>query len=599
MGSVVAFLAREAPDADAVERMAAAAPHRGAHSRVHAIGCAAVGVTERAGRSDASLHADPGIAVAFSGSLDNAADLRAAWMGEDRGDGASTPAAIVAAGIRKLGIENAARLLRGPFAVVASDGRALHAFRDHIGFEPLVYREDARGLFVATEVKQVVAGSGLRREPDLEVLEKIFHRQLDDDARCAISGVLHLLPARVLTHEEGRTSLRRYWDPESLLETSRLEHRDIQERFDELMVRSVGRCMTGSDVVSLSGGVDSPAVAAFAAPIHRDRTGRALPALSVLFPDHPSVDETRYIEAVANQLGLPLHTLQFTARSTDDLDRWTWLFDGPVPTVAFSQIHEFLLAAGALGFGNILSGEQEEFLFEMRSGVLPYMVARGRLIPAWRYVRARRARGDSLRQVVKVLAMGVTPAWVRTAFRSDRRAGVPAWIDRDRVKTYKASPASRRWREAQLTAFTGTGLHLPADNAIQALAGVTERRPFADIDLVEFTLGLRAETKHGDLRHKGFLRSLLRGRVPAIILDRWDKTVFNEFILANLDYPALRRWLVAPPGPPIPGVRYDVLAERLERETLTLPEYMQAKDLACIHAFLSQWENGWGSRSGK
>ena len=593
MGSVVAFLARERPDADAVERMAAAAPHRGDRPRVHAIGSAAVGVTERAGRSDASLHADPGIAVAFSGSLDNAAELRAAWMAEDRGDGAPTPAAIVAAGIRELGIEDAARLLRGPFAVVASDGRAIHAFRDHLGFQPLVYREDARGLFVATEVKQVVAGSGLQREPDLEVLEKILHRQLDDDTRCAIAGVLHLPPARVLTHEEGRTSLRRYWEPEALLETSRLEPGEIQERFDELMERAVGRCMTGSDVVSLSGGVDSPAVAAFAAPLHRDRTGRALPALSALFPEHPSVDETRYIEAVASELGLPLHTFAFSARPTDDLDEWALLFDGPVPTLAFSQVHEFLRAAGALGFGNVLSGEQEEFLFEMRSGVLPYMVARGRVAAAWRYVRARLARGDSLRQVVKVLGMGVTPAWVRTALRSDRRAGLPGWIDRDRVKTYKASPASRRWLEAQLTAFTGTGLHLPADNAIQELAGVTERRPFADIDLVEFALGLRAETKHGDLRHKGFLRGLLRGKVPAIILDRWDKTVFNEFMQANIDYTALRRWLLDPAGPPIPGVRYDMLAERLERETLTLPEYMQAKDLACIHAFLSQWENGW------
>jgi hypothetical protein len=164
-------------------------------------------------------------------------------------------------------------------------------------------------------------------------------------------------------------------------------------------------------------------------------------------------------------------------------------------------------------------------------------------------------------------------------------------VEADRGRTYRALPPSRRWLEAQLTAFTGTSLHLPADNAIQEVVGVTERRPFADIDLVEFALSLRAETKHGDLRHKGFLRDLLRNRVPAVILDRMDKTVFNEFMVANIDYPVLRRWLLAPAGPPIPGVRYDILAERLERETMTLPEYVQAKDLATIHAFLAQWEN--------
>jgi asparagine synthetase B (glutamine-hydrolysing) len=571
--------------------MAAAAPHRGAECLVHAIGCVALGVTGHGDRADASIHASPGIVVAYAGTLDNAAELREAWTEGGDQTGTPTPAAIVATGIGRVGVEAAARRLRGQFAVVASDGHAIHAFRDHFGFHPLVYREDSRGLFVATEVKQIVAGSGLRREPDFEVLEKILLRQLDDDPRCAISGVLHLPPARVLSFEPGRTSLRRYWEPEVLLETSRLAPAEIQERFDELMERAVGRCMVGRDVVSLSGGVDSPAVAAYAAPLHRERTGRPLPALSTLFPDHPSVDETRYIEAAARELGLPLHTCQFSARPTDDLDRWVRLFDAPVPTVAFSQVSEFLQTAGELGFHNVLSGEVEEFLFEMRSGVLPYLVARGRAGAAWRYARARRARGDSLRQVVKVLGMGVTPAWVRTAFQSKRRTATPAWLKHDRVKTYKARPASRRWLEAQLTAFTGTGLHLPADNTIQELVGVTERRPFADIDLAEFALSLRAETKHGDLRHKGFLRGLLRNRVPAVILDRWDKTVFNEFMQANIDYPVLRRWLLAPAGPPIPSVRYDLLAEHLKREAMTLPEYMQAKDLACIHAFLAQWEN--------
>ncbi len=592
MGSLVAFLSRDRPDADAVERMLRAAPHRGDRSELHAIGCAVLGVTARSDQPDASLHADPDLAVAFAGALDNAAELGEAWAEGPREDAPRTPAAIVAAGIRRLGVEEAAERLRGVFSVAATDGRRVHAFRDHIGFQPLVYREDPRGCFVATEVKQIVAGSGIRREPDLEVLEKILYNQLDDDPRCPISGVLHLAPARVLSYEEGRTSLRRYWEPEALLETSRLEPAEMRERFHELMERAVDRCMTGRDVVSLSGGVDSPAVAAFAAPIHRARTGRALPALSVLFPDQPSVDETPYIEAVARELGMPLHTFTFSARPTDDLDTWARLFDAPVSTIAFSQVREFLEAAGTLGFGNVLSGQQEEFLFEMRSGTLPYLVARGRVAPAWRYARARRERGDRLRTVVKVMSMGLMPAWIRSAFWTQRRRPLPPWLDTARATTYKARPASRRWREAQLTAFTGTGLHLPADNAIQALTGVTERRPFADVDLMEFALSLRAETKHGDLRHKGFLRGLLKGKVPAVILDRLDKTVFDAFIQANIDYAALRRWLLDPAGPPIPGVRYEVLTQRLEQETMMVPEYMQAKDLASIHAFLSQWENG-------
>ncbi|MGH7657647.1 MAG: asparagine synthase-related protein [Gemmatimonadales bacterium] len=590
MGSVLALLARQGtPDVATVERMARAAPHRGDRSQFHDIGGATVAVTWRSDRSDASIHKDPDLVVAFSGILDNAKELCEAWTERNTEPIPSTPAAIVAAGIRKHGAREAARRLRGVFAVVSTDGRAMCAFRDHIGFHPVVYREDARGLFVATEVKQVVAGSGIRREPDLDVLEKILYRELDDDARCAIAGVLHLAPARLLRYEEGRTKILRYWEPETLLETSRLKPPEIHERFHGLMEQAVGRCLTGRDLVSLSGGVDSPAVAAFAAPLHLARTGEPIAALSAFFPDHPSVDETRYIEAAALELGLPIHSFQFSTRPTDDLEKWVQLFDGPVPTIAFSHVFEFLEAAGVLGFHNILSGEQEEFLFEMRRGLLPYLVARRRLAPARLVLRARRARGDSVGLLVKVLSLALAPGWIRSALHPNGRTSLPTWLDGDGRKTYPAKSASQSWRDAQLTAFQGTGLHLPADNAIQAVVGVTERRPFADIDLVEYALSLPAEIKHGDLRHKGFLRGLLRGKVPDLILDRWDKTVFNAFIEANIDYAALRRWLLDPPGSPIPGVRYELLAERLERETLTLPEYMKAKDLACIHAFLSQW----------
>ncbi len=57
----------------------------------------------------------------------------------------------------------------------------------------------------------------------------------------------------------------RYWHPERMLETARLTPDEIQERFDELMIQAATRMVAGDDVVLLSGGVDSPAVAAYAA----------------------------------------------------------------------------------------------------------------------------------------------------------------------------------------------------------------------------------------------------------------------------------------------------------------------------------------------
>jgi asparagine synthase (glutamine-hydrolysing) len=585
MGSVLAVLARagEAP-ADALARMARAAPHRGSPRETVTRGAVALAATSGE-RRDGWIAVMPDMAVVFSGILDNAEELRREWAAEAR----ANPAGIVAAGLRRAGPDATARRLRGVFAVVATDGRRLWAFRDQIGFHPLVYRRDPGGLLVGAEPKEVVAGAGIDPRPDLEALARIYYGARETTA-CAVAGNERLEAATVLEADGERVRLRRYWDPEALLERGpALSGAALRERFHALMERAVERCLAGDDVVSLSGGVDSPAVAAFAAPLYRSRTGHPLAALSAVFPDHPSVDESGWIDTVAGELGLRLHTFEPRASPTDRLAEWVEWFDGPVPVVAFGQVHEFLETARGLGFRNVLSGELQEFVFEMRREALPHLVRRGRLIDAFRLARARRARGARAGKLVRRALTGVLPVPIHRraiALRHRRPPGLPPWIEAARVTRLRDDPPPS-WRLDQLIAFHGTGLSLAADDTIQQVAGVRERRPFADVDLWEFALGLPAEVKHGEPESKSLIRRLLRGTVPDPILDRRDKTVFDSWVGASIDYDALRRWLRSPAGPRLPGIRYELLAERLEREELTLTEYVWAKDLAGVHAFLA------------
>jgi len=547
----------------------------------------------RPGHPDGWVATSEDLVVGFSGVLDNVVELAAAWIRESPTRGPTTPVDVVAAGIRTVGVDATASRMRGVFAVVASDGRRLWAFRDQLGLHPLAYGEDAAGLFIGVEPKEVVAGSGVAPEPDMEVVTRIFYGSEETDLRCAIAGVSVIPPSTILEATFGGMTFRRYWNPESLLETTRLGPTDLRDAFDRLMTQAVGRCLDGSDVVSLSGGLDSPAVAAFAAPLHAAGSLEPLSALSAVYPDLPSVDETRYIEAVARDLGLQLHTYRPTARPTDGLRKWARLFDAPVPVVGFSQVAEFLHSARELGFRNVLSGEVEEFVFEMRREVLSHLVRHGRFASAWKHARARRALDISWSSMLRRVAYTFTPIKARSMLRRLHRrpsSELPLWLV-EGVERFRPPPPPPSWRTDQLAAFGGSGITLSADDMIHELMGVRERRPFADIDLWEFALGLRAEVKHGDPRPKSLIRELLRGRVPSVVLDRRDKTVFDAYIRSNTDYPELRKWLVDPPGPPVSGVRYDLLRRRLEGETMTLHEYMWAKDLASVHAFLSLWEN--------
>ena len=76
MRGLAAVLTRSGePAPDSVERMLAAAPHRGERTVVKAIGACALGVSELEGRDEASLASDGSLAVAFAGALDNVGEL--------------------------------------------------------------------------------------------------------------------------------------------------------------------------------------------------------------------------------------------------------------------------------------------------------------------------------------------------------------------------------------------------------------------------------------------------------------------------------------------------------------------------------------------
>jgi len=107
-----------------------------------------------------------------------------------------------------------------------------------------------------------------------------------------------------------------------------------------------------------------------------------------------------------------------------------------------------------------------------------------------------------------------------------------------------------------------------------------------DVDLWEFFLSLQAETKYPDVQPKKLLaRRLLRGRVPDAILDRGQKTYFDDWLMAMIDYPFLRELLIDPEEQ-VPGVDYARLAEHLRQEDLTVKDFLYVRDLAAIHAFL-------------
>ena len=206
-------------------------------------------------------------------------------------------------------------------------------------------------------------------------------------------------------------------------------------------------------------------------------------------------------------------------------------------------------------------------------------------------MRQGQSRRGLARELVNSLIPGQVTNWYLRKRGPDPRMWIPDWVEHVKVRQepYRPDlmpPARKRWSSQELVAFKGTTLLDEALDVCADLCGITVRRPFADIDLWEFFLSLPAEIKVPDLRLKTFLRGLLRGKVPDAILDRRDKTVFNEHIMTRIDYSGLRKYLLNPSFK-IQGINYHRLAARIERNEVNLFDWMMANALVRVHAFLS------------
>jgi len=481
--------------------------------------------------------------------------------------------------------------LRGVYSAIVTDGRRLWAWRDHLGFSPLFAAGNPIAA-VATTARQALTGAAMVAIPDEDMIHRVFWGQPISDQQSYLRGAERIPKASVLTVDELGHRIDRYWDPQRLLET-RQETGHLRDEFVARMEKAAERALGPNPVVSLSGGIDAPAVAAFAAPMYAARTGLPLPALSAVYPSQPAVDESQYIELVATRLNMDLRTFVPSAGPLDDINRLLSIAEGPVPTVSLAESAEYYGMASSQGFRTILTGEMAEFVMAMGSQTLRHLVTRGRLIPAARYLREERARGVRPKRLVREGAASLLPeAWL--AARRRRRGQLPqqrvTWLEAERFPPRNRDrQLSSVWETQQLSAFFGPGLSVEADEAIQVARGVRVRRPWLDLDLWEFFLSLPAAVKYPDGGYKSLVRKWLRGIVPDEILDRRDRTFFDDSFFARVDYSVLKQHLGSD-AYQMPGVDYKRLRHRLDEGEMPLIELMWAKDLAVIHAFMEEWQ---------
>ena len=254
--------------------------------------------------------------------------------------------------------------LNGMFAFAlwdAKDRRLLMA-RDRFGEKPLYWGVFDGTLLFASEPKVLLAHPAVRPGLDLNALRQYLSFDYIPAPLSIYEGIQKLPAAHLLTLENGRVDIQRYWRLSYKTRTPVPREKEAAEHLEGLLADSVSMRLV-SDVplgVLLSGGVDSSTVAALAVRA----SSEAVKTFSISFAES-SFDESSYARAVAKFLGTDHHEERLSANLAANLvgEIGSWMdepFSDPslVPTYLLSRFtrKHVTVALGGDGGDELFAG---------------------------------------------------------------------------------------------------------------------------------------------------------------------------------------------------------------------------------------------------
>ena len=449
--------------------------------------------------------------------------------------------------------ERAVERMRGMFAFGLWDSRErrLLLARDRYGVKPLYYVHRSDGsLIFGSEIKALLPALEGRARLNREMLPDFLANHAPSGESTLFAGIMRLPPAHTLIWQDGRISIRQYWDlefteardappPGSAAERAIVE--EYRERFTEAV-----RLRLMSDVplgMFLSGGIDSAAITATMATLVQE----PIRTFSVAFAEREA-NELEYARLVA-AAGRTEHREVIVAPEEffAELPRLVWHEDEPIAHPSSVALY-FVSRLAARHVKVVLTGEgsDETLAGYARYSVTAYNARLGDLYRRYLPGFARRA----LRGIVEAL-----PVTSRLRQRASRtfltrggdlddlyfdnfavfgRAAQHELLNAElrselaTVDPYAAyhralaRMAGKPLLSQLLYADLKTYLHelLMKQDQLSLAASIESRVPFLDHPLTEWVAALPPTMKLRGTTTKWILRQAMQGRLPAPVLTR-------------------------------------------------------------------------------
>ena len=488
------------------------------------------------------------VSVVFNGEIYNYRELRENLGARGHAFTTRSDTEVIVHGYEERGLASVGDL-EGMFAFAIWDApaRTLVLARDRLGIKPLYYAALPDQIVFASELKALVEHPAIDRTLDLTALSRYLAHEYVPAPHSIFRAIRKLAAGHWLTYSDGRVKIEPFWDVHFRRDGA-IGEADAVEALRGALDLSVRQHLV-SDVplgVFLSGGIDSSAVAAFAA---RHFPGR-LKTFSIGFED-PSFDETSHARGVARALDTDHHEEILGPRVALDLvARLPELLDEPLGDA--SLLPTFLLSRFTRRSVTVaLSGDGGDELFAGYPTYQAHRLARAlELVPHW-------VRRGLLRPVVERLPVSLDN--LSFDFRLKRfMAGMDfgpverhaAWLGSftpaeqlalltpDALARMEMAPSYAAFHEMlahapsasglermlylDLKGYLGEGVLAKVDRASMACS-LEVRVPLLDRRVVELAASLPMRLKLRGFTTKYVLKRALSGVLPREVLERRKK----------------------------------------------------------------------------
>ncbi len=323
-------------DKDLLTRMCGAISHRGPDDEGHyygsdvMLGMRRLRVIDLNSGNQPIFNEDRSIAVVFNGEIYNFKENRKYL--EDRGHKfyTNSDTETIVHLYEELG-DRCLERLRGMFAFALWDtGRKrLFLARDRIGIKPLYFYYKDGVLIFSSELKGILQYEGIKREINFQALHDYLTYMCVPDPDTIFRDVYKLEPGHIITCENGKVEIKRYWDIDLHREKTTDwadDDNGMEDKMLDLMRESIGLHLI-SDVplgVFLSGGLDSSSIVAITSEI----LNKPVKTFSIGFEDdyYNELDNARL---VAKRYGTDHHEYIVGPTSIKDIEDILYFFDEP------------------------------------------------------------------------------------------------------------------------------------------------------------------------------------------------------------------------------------------------------------------------------